>query len=108
MMDRQRQILRQLNSDVNADLLYREEFDKNVKRGLTESRASRHAAEKVMRVVDGLVAAKVEEIKATERQKAEHRERLRMIQGEILPGSSHSHRRRASSRMPLLNLDITH
>ena len=100
VMERQRQILKKLKSDVDADAVYQEELDKNIKRGLQFPRASRHAAEKVMRVVDELVAAKVAEINAIERRKAEHREYLRMIEGEVLPGSSH---RRAPCGNPQSN-----
>ena len=102
VMERQRQILNKLKSDVDADAIYQEELEKNIKRGLQFPRASRHAAEKVMRIVDELVVAKVAEINAIERRKAEHRERLRMIEGEVLPGST---RRRALPGEPLLNMD---
>ncbi|KZV68937.1 hypothetical protein PENSPDRAFT_652831 [Peniophora sp. CONT] len=104
VMARQRQIIIKLNSEVDADAIYNEELEKNIKRGLTVSRASRHAAEKVMRVVDGLVAAKVEEINAIERRKAEVQEHLRMFEGEVFPAS---HVRRVGPfREPHLNTNV--
>ncbi|VDC01128.1 unnamed protein product [Peniophora sp. CBMAI 1063] len=104
-MARQRSILRRLQSPVDADALYAEELDKNLKRGLNFSRASRHAAEKVMRVVDGLVADKVEEIRKVERRKAEEREMRRMIEGEVFPQAGTERRRRARrSAEPCLNI----
>lgn len=103
-MERQRQILWKLKSDVDADDIYQEELEKNIKRGLNISRASRHAAEKVMRVVDGLVAVKVEEINAIVRRKAEYQERLRMTEGEVFPGSSRPRARPAKE--PHLNLNV--
>lgn len=104
-MERQRQILRRIHSDVNADDIYQEELEKNLKRGLNVSRASRHAAEKVMRVVDGLVAAKVEEINARERRKAEYQECLRMTEGEVFPGASHRRGAPSGSGQPHSNMN---
>ena len=103
-MERQRQLLKRIKSDVDADAIYQEEFEKNMRRGLNVSRASRHAAEKVMRVVDELVGAKVEEMNARARLEAEYRERLRMTEGEVFPGSS---ARKTTPREPYLNLDVS-